>query len=180
MSTDHAFQKKASIADSLIKAGIGSAFHSRSLTEFDPALVEWVNEKRALASEGKGLSLIGDYNAYQATILLARAMHLKGYHSLVVPLRTLVKWLDYDAEELGQVASVRALFITRFYDVHPGAKESPMKPWEVQNVEDLIFGRLDNQKAVFTQSSLQIVKESWWTSGMVDRLVQVNEKILVK
>lgn len=177
---DHARQKKESINDSLTKAGIGSAFHSRSLTEFDPVLVEWVNNSRALVSEGQGLSLIGDYNAYQATILLARAMHLKGYHSLVVPLRTLVKWLEYDAEELKQVMSVRALFITRFYDMHPGAKEPPMKPWEVQDVEGLIFERMDNSKAVFTQSGLQIVKESWWTPAMVDRLLSVNKKILVR
>lgn len=176
MST-HDEQRMAALTSSLINAGIGSTYHRRSLTEVDPALHEWaVRDAVTAVQEGRGLTLVGTDKAYDGAVLLARAIHLQGLSSLVVPLRRLVKWCEHETPEAETAANVRALFITGFNQ----EGDSPMLHWQRDDVEELLLDRLDNGRAIFAQGPRGVVRGSWWTDTLVRRIARLNSVMEIK
>ena len=93
MATDN--ERDSQIAASLMNAGVGKAFHQRTLSTLGSngeALLQWSKEvsKKELAM-GHGWNIVGpSANAYATFIVLARAVHLGGCMVRVVPLRRLV------------------------------------------------------------------------------------------
>ena len=170
--TDHQDQQLKAVTTSLINAGVGTAFHKRHLGDVAPALVEPAKGPLlTTAREGRGITLVGRDRAYDGAVLLARAMHLQGVGSLVVPLRRLVKWLEHDTEDATRAANVSALFVTNFFD---HAVDCPLTGWQLQDVETLFNDRIDNSLANFPQVTCILGRGGWWSDTLVRRLARLN------
>lgn len=155
----------AGVVESLNNAGIGSAYHRRSLKEVSQALADIAKtELRIGAQEGRGLFFVGSLRAADATILAARALHLQGIRCCVVRLTRLIDWLDNNADNLTQAEDADALFVLDFQDTH----ERPFTGWQARKVETLISDRLDQGGAFFAQGTRTLEGVGgWWSETFV-------------
>lgn len=174
MSTAHAEQKAKAIWDSLTRAGIGRAYHRRSIAEVGaPTLHDWVQSPFESLRAGEGWTFIGTGAAYDAALLTARGLHIQGQGALVLPLHRLARWVDTD-HELDKVFAARALFITGFYEtVHA----PPLTGWQVQGIEEVLNERMDDSGSVFLQMEKPFDADTWWTQRLRERLSDTNRSL---
>lgn len=172
----HEEQKQRALADSLRSAGIGSAYHRRSLTEkeFPPALFDWVSSPQEHIAAGRGWTFTGGPASYDAAMLMARGLHIQGLGSLVVPSSRLASWVRADAPDLDRVMEVRALVVTGFYeDYH----EPPMQGWVAAGVEEVLTARLDENRTVMLQMGKTFDSDCWWTRNFVSMVTARNRSL---
>jgi hypothetical protein len=179
VNSSHASQKAAALWESLSAAGIGRAYHRRSLYEVGhDDLTLWAQTPSLSIPGGRGWTLIGDDKAYDALMLLARACHIQGYRAFVLTLRQLVKRLEHDTG-MEEVHAAQVLCITGFYDVYQGT-DAPLRGWQVQDVESLLLDRLDNGGSICVQSARPLRGDGvWWSNTLLRRLKAVNREATI-
>jgi hypothetical protein len=164
---NHQEQQVAGVRESLTNAGIGPAYHYKTLQEVAPDLVDLVGGPiRDAAKDGRGMVLVGGVQAYDETILIARALHLQGVRSLVTHLSRLIRWSEFDGDEIARVGEAQALFVLKF--TSPG--ECPFTRRECRIIEDLIEARIDNGQAFFAQVGCTLKGSGWWSDEFVERV----------
>jgi hypothetical protein len=181
MQSAHIQQTNDGIAHSLISAGIGRAYHKRSISEVPNGQFfrQWVGEHaRDEVSSGRGITIAGSgTNARDAFLLLARAVHLYGLKARVVPLRRLVAQIVHGGELVEQFEECRALFVTDFFQTYPG-NPVPLTGREVQEVEQFLTDRLDDMHSVFVHVAKPMVgPDVWWSPTFVQRLSGLNRLV---
>jgi hypothetical protein len=187
MGLSHSEQRRRGVALSLENAGIGRAYHSRSLGEATGGAISglptWIKSGEAATEvrAGKGVTFIGDgAAAYDLAILTARGLHVTGVSSFAVPLRRLVKWLDVKGgtDMLEAANQSEALFVLDFYQCYDKG-ECPLTGWQLQDVEVFLGERIDNDRAVFLHSAKALDKAGWWSSNLLKRVARRNRQIEV-
>lgn len=174
-------ERQKAIAGSLSDAGIGRAFHSRTLSELSrgAALKAWVeSEARTDIPAGKAWNIVGPTaEARDTMILLARGMHLSGYGCRVVPLRRLVAQIVHNGDLMPEITGCMVLCVVDFVQVYPGQTTPPLTGHEVQITEAFLHERLDEQQAVCVHASSPITGVSWWSPPLVQRLHTLNQTL---
>jgi hypothetical protein len=171
VSDSHAEQRQRAIRASLVNAGIGRAYHERHLSDVAPALVDPAKDLARVRS-GHGYTLVGTDHAYDAAVVMARALHLQGLPVVIVPLRRLVKWIEHETVEMAWVQSCEALFITGFFD--PSLGECPLAGWQRHDIEELLNDRIDNGGAFFPQVTRNLERGGWWSDTLIRRIARLN------
>jgi hypothetical protein len=180
----HAEQRRKGIVLSLENAGIGRAYHSRSLTEYPKTGVgDWIKSGQGKTDvrSGKGRNFIGGGSAaYDLAMLTARGLHLSGVASYIVPLRRLVKWLEAktEVEAMENARASEALFVVDFYQCYDKG-DCPLTGWQLQDVEVFLGERIDNNRAIFLHSAKPLAKAGWWSGNLVKRVARVNDDVEV-
>lgn len=181
---DRAKQQSRAIAQSLTRAGIGRAYHPRTLATAPQGstLATWVrDEGRVDVARGKGVTFVGrGAESMDLAILTARGLHLLGIAALVTSLRKLVLMLDsrrVASEEHEALRTVPALVVTDFIQTYGGKPECPLTGWQVQDVEALLLDRLADNLAVFVHCDRVPGSEGWWSANLVQRLQMANRQI---
>jgi len=174
--TTHKEQKETALWSSLTHAGIGRSYHRRSLAEIDhQPLMDWATDPASAITQGEGWNIHGLTKAYDATILLARAIHIQGQGALVLPLRRIVEWIDHD-HQTDKLFEARGLFVTGFNETHR-TEGYPLTGWQVAGVENMLVERLDDNRSVFLQMEQPIEGESMWTAGFRERINETNRSV---
>lgn len=170
----HAEEKQKALWLSLSRANIGTAYHRRSLREVAPAeIIEWALDPAEQLAKGRAWTIIGSsVAAYDTTMLLARAMHVQGRGSLVLPVTRAIIWLQED-HEVRRMESVSCLFLTAFYE----NVDSPYTGWQTKQVETLLLERMDNRLPVFLHSPLPLSGATWWSDSLVRRITERNRSV---
>lgn len=181
-AANHRRQIDDGVQQSLLRAGIGRAFHRRSLTELPRGeqLAAWVRtEAKADLAAGRGWTVQGTgIGAYDHVVLLARAMHLSGMGVRVVPLRKLLKLIEVEAEDAEELAAAPALFVTDFVQ-HYGRGECPLSGLQLMDVETFLTARLDDGRPFFPQVSRPVEQAGWWSPSLAQRLLGLNRVLQV-
>lgn len=172
----HADQRKKALAQSLRNAGIGTGYHNRSLSEdpFPQDLFDWTSDPYADLTAGRGWNFVGGATAYDAAMLTARGLHIQGQGSLVIPCSRLASWVRADAPDLDRVLSVRAVFVTGFYEDH---HEPPMQGWVAAGVEEILTERMDNNQSVMLQMGKPLDGDAWWTTRFAGMIANRNRSL---
>lgn len=181
MLDNHKEQINSKISDSLTAAGVGRAYHHRQLSELrDGELLKtWLFQTgRTDVRTGKGWTIIGKGSAaYDTSVLLGRALHLKGLKTRIVPLRKLVSQLTM--EDDADYVDCDVLVVLDFVQVYRG-NSAPLTGKEVQVTEQFLNARLDNYQAVFVHSCTDLDSEiSWWSPTLVKRISDANRVVNV-
>lgn len=177
-------QPTPDVVKSLQRAGLGTRYMARSLTEFGDAGAGqrlWLRDQagKTEITTGLGRSVYGDTaNTHDFFMVLARACHIGGIRVKIVSLSTLIREVSgHDIDD--EIISAPALFLHPFYD--PTYKELPMTMFQRLACEDVLVERLDNGKAVFTLSRDRLAKaNAWWSDALIGRIVASNLEIGVK
>ena len=154
----------------MVVVGIGRRYHDAKFVDFPDggrlknALLEmWTAEN---IQRGYAITVCGgSENAGHLHTMLARALHLSGVGVRVVGLQGLSRQLQNSEEEDAVVERVGALFIRRFMD----EKKCPLRPYEVELVEELVDRRVSNNLAVFPWVADE-PREPWWSDHILDQL----------
>lgn len=169
------------IASGLITAGIGARYHRRSLAEFGEiggTLAVWVRDKQHLSDvyAGNGWSFYGGIDSHDLLYVTARACHLTGIGVKVTTLNRLIEAiLDDTVRELN---AAPAFFLSGFFN--RDFPVCPLTPFQRMKVEDFLMHRVDENRAVFLQSSDQLENcTPWWSSSLLQRVAQVNREAFV-
>lgn len=178
MSNHH---KDAEIASSLSRAGIGRAFHQRRLDEFGAhgvMLRDWVSSEgfRIEIAAGQGYTLVGDVLAYDLTVVLARACHLKKVKCRVVQLSRLAEMIQDG--DTGHVDEAEALFITRFYD--PQYAAPPMEPWLAVRLETFLMEWVEGEQPLVLHTAAPLRGCPWWSRLLISRLANKNREMVIQ
>lgn len=183
LNTAQRSQRDADITDSLNKAGIGRSYHHQTLSALpagkgvlgyftDDALVE-------RHAQGKGLTIVGGgTDAYDATILLARALHLKGLAARVLSLAQLAMALSAGTEDADLAVSVKSLFLTGFFETY-GDGGCPLTTWQIASIESLLTTRVDNSRPIFLLAS-EWGGKTWWSGRLVQRVAKSNRLVEIR
>lgn len=171
------------VRQSLIEAGIGRAYHDRTLSDLGDHGVtakEWLDTVgKSDVRSGRGWNIIGaTARAYDTTMVLARGVHLKGIDTRIVSLRRLIGQIMNDGDLLPELYSTRALFVLDFIQVYPG-NDNPMTGREVQEVESFLLERLDANEAVFLHAAVPLTTATWWSASFLQRVAETNRLLEV-
>jgi hypothetical protein len=182
MNDSHQRQQSDAIAASLTIAGIGRAYHKRTLAELaDGAMLKtWLTEHaRDEIGSGKGWTVTGPgAAAYDATVLLARAIHLSGRKVRLTTLRRLTVQVMEQGDLLDDYTTCQCLVVTEFFQHYPG-NPLPLTGREVQAVESFLLERLDDMGAVCVQSAKKLGNDTWWSPALIQRLNGLNRTLEV-
>lgn len=182
MLDSHQQQINAKVADSLLSAGIGRAYHHRKINDLPDGdlLHSWVmGVARDEVLAGKGWTIIGKgSNAYDTAIVLSRGLHLRRLKTRVVPLRKLVSQLSLDED--AEYHECDVLTILDFVQQYRG-NPTPLTGKETQVTEQFLHSRLDNYQSVFVHSSVELENEAvWWSATLIKRITDANRVVHVK
>lgn len=183
MQASHQRQAHEGIGQSLLAAGIGRAYHQRTVAEVPHGdfFRQWITEHaRDEVNAGRGITIVGaSATARDAFVLLARGVHLSGMKVRLVPLRRLIAQIVHEGELLEQFEECRALFVSEFFQTYPG-NPVPLTGREVQEVEQFLSDRLDNMASVFVHAAKPMTgSDLWWSPTMVQRLGSLNRTVEV-
>jgi hypothetical protein len=183
MQESHRQQLHKGMTESLLLAGIGSAYHRRnlaSLPQHGDLLTEWVNGPgRDEIRSGNGWVVRGTSAATRDTaMLLARALHVNRLLSRVVTLRRLINQIIHSGDMIGDLTTCDVLVVLDFVQVYPG-NEVPVTGREVQEVEDFLSDRFDRQKAHIIHVAKPL-PGTWWSAGLCDRIASASRVLEVK
>jgi hypothetical protein len=170
----------------LLRAGIGKAYHRRRLAELGgvgATLTKWVmgDADADVFERGRGWSIVGPgADSYDATLLLARGLFVRGVTVQIVPLRRLIRMLDRNREDTESINDCAALFITDFVQDYAGGIV-PISGWEIMSAEEYLGHRLDNNRSVFLHACRPLdPKAAWWSANLLHRLAQKNQTLVVE
>jgi hypothetical protein len=173
MNSEHVAAISKDVKEGLSRAGIGRAYHDRSLREFGPVGEEMMdllvgNHIRDRVRNGTGMVLHSKHRlARDYFLLTARAMFLSGIAVKVVNPVYLVELREDDLwEDLQQYMDADCLFLTPFWEPLP----SPFDRRQVTRLERQLLDRLDNKKPLFLHWQQQdgwdfVPSEAEWYSG---------------
>lgn len=138
--------KNAGIHESLSRAGIGKAYHKRTVTELPggenlACLVK--GEFRTHVAGGGNLIVEGmSPDSLSATILIARGFHLLGLGCMVVSTSELARQLSnprgMDEEFEHRLARMKCLVLYRFYTPDPADDGKPYTSRTLSILEDFL------------------------------------------
>ncbi|WP_349621563.1 hypothetical protein [Azospirillum argentinense] len=170
---------QAELRDSLRRAGIGRAYHDRSLTEIPAAapLVEWLRGpfKQDLY-EGRGWTVIGDgLPAKDAAMLLSRSVHLMGQQVRVVPLVRLISEVARPGDLMSEIQQARCLVLTDVFQQY-GTGDCPYTGWQVASAEAFLGDWLDDQKPLLVHAAKRLAG-TWWSASFAASLARANTTI---
>jgi hypothetical protein len=174
---------RENVAASLTEAGIGAAYHKRTLDDLPngagPNVRKWVEEcAREEMRAGTGWTVIGSGAVSRdAIMLIARAVHLSGFTARVLPLRRLVAQVMTNGDLLAELEACDALCVLDFFQVYPGQTVVPLTGREMQEVEAFLLERLDNARAIFVQTAKPLGGDTWWSLPLVQRLHSLNRTL---
>lgn len=179
----HRKQINDKIAESLVLAGIGRAYHQRTLSDVSGGVVLQAliadGTARSEVQEGRGWNIIGLHStAYDAAILLARGLHLSGLKARVASLTRLLNQIKEGGDLLPEYADCSVLMVTNFYQTYPG-NPVPLEGYEVRAVETFLQERLDDRRAVFVHSAKPLAESVWWSPVLLGRLSGLNRTLVV-
>jgi hypothetical protein len=167
---NHLEQKVAGLKESLTNAGIGAAYHRKTLCETAPDLFGQITTLIDDANNGKGIIFTGETRAYDETVVTARALQLSGVPCFITHLTRLLCWIEVDADQLHRLDEVQALFLLRF----SAEGESPFTNYQRQRIEDFLEARIDSGHAFFAQVSGTLRGSRWWSEGFVKRILSAT------
>ncbi len=167
VSNDAAVQ--AEVRRTMTVVGIGRRYHDARFAQFTSGealkaklLEVWTTENILL---GYAITVVGaSEDAGHLHMMLARSLHLSGVGVRVVGLQGLVRQLQ-DREDDGVADTIAALFIRKFMD----NKKCPLRPYEVELVEELVDRRVSNNLAVFPWVA-GVPEDSWWSEHVLEQL----------
>ncbi len=171
--TDEAVSNDEAVRDEVRRTmsvvGIGSRYHDARFADFPGGedlktmlLSMWTTENIRL---GYGITIAGvSSEAGHLHMMLARSLHLSGVGVRVVGLQGLVNQLQ-DREGDTVADTIGALFIRKFMD----KKKCPLRPYEVELVEELVDRRVSNNLAVFPWFA-GVPAEEWWSDHILEQL----------
>ena len=169
------------VRTSLSRAGIGRAYHARSLAEFPdthPTRAFFRRISPADIRAGRGFVLLGanplDYDAF---VLSARLLHLNGVGVGLVNMTDLIDHITrVDRDK--RIERATALFVKGFYAPQRGIP-APYDPREMRRVQHFLDDRLDEGYPVFLQAAEPLTPQQpgWWREDFVARLMRVCETV---
>ena len=168
------------IASSLVEAGIGSRYHRRTLGEFGAPgemLRAWVAEghHKADIHQGIGYHIVGQAKAHDLLVCLARACHLSGSGVRVLTLNKLVEAI-LDGTIVEKTTGIRALFLSAYFLRDYPA--NPLTPVQRMKVEDFLMTWIDDERALFVQSTDPIATTvTWWSALSVQRVAAASREL---
>lgn len=167
---------------SLNRAGIGAAYHEKSLrSDFGPEgerLADWAIANKRAVLGGKSLMMTG-IRSRELMFMLARAFHLNGVGVYVTPL-VRIGGVIFDELIKEQVRDIDVLVILGFQQ----EGEAPLKSSLIYETEHLINDRSDRGKPTFVTIPLgdearpfdpEGFDNWWWTIELVDTLLDRYE-----
>ncbi|QIG76111.1 hypothetical protein EVC24_090 [Rhizobium phage RHph_I4] len=167
---------------SLNRAGIGAAYHDKSLmTDFGPEgifLASWVQDSRAKVRAGHSVMMTG-LRSRELMMMVARGFHLNQMGVYVTPLVRIGQVL-FDAETREQVKENEILVITGFQQ----EGECPLKSSLLYETEHLINDRSDRGKTTFVTVPIGDERQPfdpesfetwWWSMELVDTILDRYE-----
>lgn len=159
----------------LTKAGIGSAYAKRRLSEFGERGIEW--GKRVTGKDGhvlglsKGLFIYAASRDFVLTLAGAIAAHDKA-SVRHLPLAYLADVVDapFDyAEEMESVQSCGVLCITDFFSLELAKGEAfPLRTR--LRVQSSILSRVDACRSVLLQGDVLEANPHWWQPSFIQRI----------
>lgn len=187
MPETHQQQIKAEVSASMLRAGIGRAYHNRALgkmgTKAAEELTTWVKgDSGDDLRSGRGITFNGSgTGAYDHFMLVARGLHLTGRSVRVTPLLYLIKVIEADnREKLQEYEEAAGLFIVNFHAPQRSDKSAcPLNPWQVREIENYLLERTDNLRSVFLHTTEALSDGGWWSPTLVQRVATLNRHIEV-
>jgi hypothetical protein len=137
-------------------------------------MVNWVKgDIRAALKTGQGWNIVGaGVNAVDATILLARTLHMMKHTCLVVPLPRLMAWLQHETEDYHRAYQAKVLLITEFYQIYPGGRE-PFTGWQLSTMEMFIKDRIAERRTTCLQFAT-MAGSVWWSDSLLQLVAKTN------
>jgi hypothetical protein len=166
MTMNHLEQQVAGLCEGLSAAGIGSAYHRRTLRETAPDLFENIDNVATSIDDGSGIIFVGGARAYDEIMVVARALFMKHIPVMVVRLLTLARWIVDDYEDLHKAVSAQGLFVLGFADT----SDCPLTYRERRLIEEFVSDRIDNGGAFSAQASGTLKGSGWWSDEFVERI----------
>ncbi len=162
---------QAEVRRTMAVVGIGRQYHDARFAQFPSGedlkamlLSMWTVENIRL---GYAITVVGaSKNAGHLHMMLARSLHLSGVGVRVLGLQGLVRQLQ-DKEDDAVADTISALFIRKFMD----DKKCPLRPYEIELVEELVDRRVSNNLAVFPWVA-EVPADPWWSDHVLEQLTE--------
>lgn len=167
-------------ADAMTRAGIGRAWHTRTLDTVDGGgdMKQRLLDGALFRSmeEGRGLTFYGEPRHYPLFVLLARGMMFSGVNVRVTtPLDIVEAFEERFEQEIEEYRTVRALFLWNFVQED---EEIPFNRFQRARVERLIQARIENLRPTFVFcAGLGASLTDWWSKFTAQRLHELNEQV---
>lgn len=178
-------RRKDSVARSMLRAGIGKIFHSRTLSEFGDAgkalkeKMDDVRAFRAYVATGRGFSMdCKKPSAFDIAYVLARGMRLSRIDVRVAGVIDLHKFLtnpkdDWTGTRFENFDEAEALVIPRFFE----PTFQPLGAKELQFIEYYLMQRMADGFSVSVQYQGDMRAAGLYSPYFMDWLAEKNERI---